>query len=220
MRKLVGLTAAVLLIGALAAPAVAQRVMLQPEVGVNFSNISNVEEEGVTTSSRTGFVAGVGVLFGLSERFSIGTGAYYSQQGVKVTDTDPTFGGEGTLKLDYIQVPLTLGIAFPTGGSVTPSIFAGPMIGFKASCKLTIDSSSANCDDQGVDITLKSTDFSALFGAGIAIAAGSGSFIINGWYSLGLTDIDDSSDTSSTESNKNSFFGFGVGYAFPLGGGG
>jgi opacity protein-like surface antigen len=190
--------------------------MLQPEIGVNFSTIKDVPlSTGEETKSRTGFVGGLGVLFGLSERVSIGTGGYYSQQGAKFTESGSP---DITLKLDYIQVPLTLGIAFPTGGTVTPSIFAGPMIGFKASCKFTDGTETVDCDHPDVDTFVKSTDFGLLFGGGIGIQAGTGQIILNGWYNLGLTKIDDHPTDQSDA--KNSFFGFGVGYAFPLGGGG
>ena len=215
MKRAIGIGAAVLMVGLLAAPAVAQQVMLQPEVGINFSTINDVPlGAGEETKTRTGFVAGVGVLFGLSERIGIGTGGYYSQQGVIFSESGSP---ELTLKLDYIQVPLLLSLGFPTGGPVTPSIFAGPMLGFKASCKISAQGASQNCDDFGDEAAIKSTDFSLLFGGGIGIRAGTGQFIVNGWYDLGLTKIDDSSDPSDA---KNSFFGFGVGYAFPLGGGG
>lgn len=212
MKRLVGIGAAVLVMAMQATPAAAQQVMLQPQVGVNFSTISDLGlDAGEESKNRVGFVAGVGVLFGLSERLGISTGGYYSQQGVKVSST----GGDVTVKLDYIQVPLLLSLGFPTNGSVRPNIFAGPMIGFKASCKFSDDGTSANCDD--IDVPVKSTDFSLIFGAGIGIQAGTGRFVINGWYDLGLTKIDDSATPSDS---KNRFFGFGVGYAFPLGGGG
>jgi len=215
MKRVVGLTVAGLLVGMQAAPAAAQQIMLQPEVGINFSKVSDAGlDQGQTSSTRTGFVGGVGILFGLSQRFSIGLGGYYAQEGLKVKESGSS---DVTVKLDYIQVPLTIGIAFPTGGKVTPSIFAGPMLGFKASCKFSGGGVSVNCDDPSVGASIKSTDFGLLFGGGLGFQAGKGMFTVNAWYDLGLTNINDSSD--QTNKPKNRVFGFGVGYAFPLGGG-
>ena len=217
MKRIVGVGTTAMLVGMLAAPAVAQQIVLQPEIGINFAKVSDLGlSAGESSSSRTGFAAGMAVLFGLSQQFSVGVGGYYSQQGVKIKDSS----GEGTIKLDYIQVPLTLGISFPTGSSVTPSIFAGPMLGFKSSCKVSAEGVSANCDDPNVDIAVKSTDFGILFGGGLGIRAGTGMFVVNAYYDLGLTDINDSPSQTSEQKPKNRMFGFGVGYAFPLGGGG
>ncbi len=137
MRTLVALAAAAS-VGLQAAPAAAQQIRVQPQVGVNFANVSEVSELaagfGIDTKMRIAFHGGVGILFGLSEQLSIGTGGYYSQQGLKLTATGEP---DVTLKLDYVKVPLTLSAAFPSGGGVTPFVFAGPMVGFKAACKVS-----------------------------------------------------------------------------------
>jgi len=214
MRRLVGLAAAATLTGMLAKPAAAQ-IVVQPLIGVNFAKISDVSSDGGSTSTRTGFGAGIGFQFALTPQFAIGLGGYYSQQGVKFTESGSP---DVTLKLDYIQVPVTLGLGFPTGGNITPHLFAGPMIGFKMSCKLSAEGQSVNCDDPGVDAQVKSTDFGILFGGGLGFGVGTGQFVVDVYYDLGLTNIDDSSTaSSSSQSPKNQVFGVAVGYAFPLG---
>jgi len=214
--KRLGLAAAGCLVGMLTAPASAQRIMIQPEVGINFGNVSDLDaalsEVGIDTKMRAGFLAGVGVTFGLNERFNIGAGGYYSQQGVKFTASGEA---DATLKLDYIQVPVTLGVGFPTGGSVTPFVFAGPMIGFKASCKAAESGVSIDCPELGLDV--KGTDFSILFGGGLGFTAGTGMISLGAWYDLGLTTILDNT-VSGGPQPKNRVFGFGLGYSFPLGG--
>lgn len=216
MRTLVALAAAAS-VGLQAAPAAAQQIRVQPQVGVNFANVSEVSELaagfGIDTKMRIAFHGGVGILFGLSEQLSIGTGGYYSQQGLKLTQTGEP---DVTLKLDYVKVPLTLSAAFPSGGGVTPFVFAGPMVGFKAACKASGGGVSIDCD--AGDLAVKSIDFGALLGGGIGIQAGTGMVTLNGWYNLGLTNIDDEA-VSGDPKPKNRVFGFSVGYAFPLGGG-
>ena len=220
MTRLVGLAAAATLTAMMATPAVAQ-VVIQPAIGVNFANISNGDqafaEPGVTAESklRTGFAAGVGVLFSLSEQLRIGTGGYYSQQGIKLTLSDGTTTADAKLELDYIQVPLTLGVGFPTGGAVTPHLFAGPIVGFNATCKLSFSGGSEDCESD----TINSTDFGLLFGGGLGFRAGTGMFVVNAYYDLGFTNVEKDA-ASGSPTFKNRVFGFSVGYGFPLGGGG
>jgi len=218
MKRLGVLSVAVSLAGIVAVPAAAQRIMIQPELGISFANISDLgsalAEVGVDTKLRTSFHAGAGVTFGLNERFNIGVGGYYSQQGVKFTAPGEA---DATLKLDYVQVPVTLGLGFPTGGSVHPFLFAGPVLGFRATCKASGSGVSVDCGQFGLD--LKSTEFSALFGGGLGFAAGTGMFTVNVWYDLGFTNII-KDPVSGAPSPKNRVFGVSLGYAFPLGGGG
>ena len=220
MKRLISLPVAATLVGMLATPVTAQ-IVIQPEIGVNFANVTNGDqvfaEPGITVDSktRTGFVAGVGVLFALSPRFGIGTGGYYSQQGVGLTLSDGASSADATLELDYIQVPLTLGVSFPTSGAITPHLFAGPMIGFNATCKVSSSGSSEDCPSD----TVNSTDVGVLFGGGLGFRAGTGMFVVNAYYDLGLTNVQKDAPSGSPTFN-NRVFGFSVGYGFPLGGGG
>jgi hypothetical protein len=155
----------------------------------------------------------VGIQCALTEQFSIGTGGYHAQQGLKLTATGEP---DAHIKVDYVQIPVTLGAEFPTGGIATPFVFAGPMVGFKASC--TLSGSGVSIDRDALDAPIKSIDFLAMFGAGLGLQAGPGMVTVNGWYNLGLTNIDDE-PVSGAPKPKNRVFGFSVAYAFPLGGG-
>jgi len=215
MKRLVRLAAAVTIAGMLAIPAAAQ-VIIQPEIGVNFANLTNADaglaDLGADAKMRTAFVAGVGILFPLSPRFGIGAGGYYSQQGVKASASGQS---DVTFELDYIQVPVTAGLSFPSGGAVTPHLFAGPMIGFNTTCKLSGGGASIDCDADAV----KGTDFGLLFGGGLGFKVGTGSFVLNAYYDLGLTNVV-KDPVSGDPSLKHRVFGFSLGYAFPLGGSG
>ena len=223
MKALLGLGAAAVLASILATPVAAQ-VIIQPAIGVNLAKLSNGDEalsdpdQGITAEgkTRTGFAAGVGVLYAVSPQFTIGTGGYYSQQGHKATLTDQTtqLQADGTLEIDYIQVPLTVGVSFATGGSVTPHLFAGPMVGFNVTCKASVAGASADCPSD----TVESIDFGLLFGGGLSFRAGTGRFVVDAYYDLGLSNVAKDAPSGST-SIKNEVFGFSVGYGFPLGGG-
>ena len=221
MTKLVSLPAAAMFVAMVATPVTAQWVV-QPAIGVNFAKITNGDQalsdpsQGITAESktRTGFAAGVGILYAVSPQFTIGTGGYYSQQGIKGTLSDGTVQVDGTFEIDYVQVPVTGGVSFATGGSVTPHLFAGPMVGFNVTCKVSAEGVSVDCPSD----TVESIDFGLLFGGGLSFRAGTGMFVVNAYYDLGLTNIAKDA-TSGSPSFKNQVFGFSVGYGFPFGGG-
>src|SRR5687767_7439284 len=93
------------------------------KAGVNFANI-NVEGEGVDVSfdNRTGLVGGVFVVWPLSGAFGVQTEALYSQKGAKI-DED---GGTGTLKLDFLEIPVLARFSSPASGGASFHVFAGP----------------------------------------------------------------------------------------------
>lgn len=115
--------------------------------------------------------------------FAVQPGLYYAGKGAK--SEDPTGGDEGTVKLNYIQVPLVLrlrlGNMFYVG--------AGPAIGFKVSCKLAQPLSSSysgtDCAEGASEDPVKSTEVSGIAEAGIEF----GKFSIGARADLGLTNV-------------------------------
>ena len=61
---------------------------------------------------------------------------------------------------------------------------------------------------------VKSFDFGVVFGGGLDFAAGSGSFVIDIRYTLGLTSVDDSGFDADL---KNKVFSASIGYALGVG---
>jgi hypothetical protein len=176
--------------------------------GYNNTTLS-VEEDGVALedfNSRSGFHGGVDLALAFSPMFGVEVGGQYSQKGAKAATED------FTLKIDYIDVPVVFAVNVPTNSQISPRLFAGGVASFEASCKLASGSASADCTDQDIGAR-KSTYFSGIFGAGIAVAAGPGSFIVQGDYQLGLTNV---SDEDGVDAKVNVIQG-SVGYRFPLG---
>lgn len=179
--------------------------------GYNNSTLS-VEEDGVSAedfSSRSGFHGGVDLALMFGPMFGVEVGGQYSQKGAKSSFDGTT---DISLKIDYIDVPVVFAVTVPTNGSIAPRIFAGGVASFEATCKLSAEGVSADCSDQDIGAR-KSTYFSGIFGAGIALAAGPGSFIVQGDYQLGLTNV---SDETGVDAKVNVIQG-SVGYRFPLG---
>lgn len=202
---------AALFLGAVSiAPAslAAQDVMLGVKGGVNIADvdIDDPSDEG-ETDTRTGFVGGLFAQFGLGDLFAIRPEGLYSQKGFSQEEA----GVDATLKADYIEVPLLLAARL-SQGSVRPVLFAGPVIGFEASCEVegVVDGVevSADCEDQGIET--ESTDFGAAFGAGLELDAGGFVVLLDGRYTLGLSDL----DASETSEAKNRAWSVMAGVGF------
>lgn len=211
LRRLLSVAA----LGALLVPAglAAQDVMVGVKGGLNLTDVS-IDVADITTDSKTGLVGGLFAEFGLGDMFAVRPEGLYSQKGFKTTDS----GIDLKLKLDYIEVPVLL-VARIGESQIRPVVFAGPVIGFKTTCKVsgsaegvTVD---ADCADQaGGEIDVSSTDFGAAFGGGVEIDAGTFTLLFDGRYTLGLKDIDSSSDAGSAKNRAWSFMagaGFGIG---------
>lgn len=145
--------------------------------GVNFANVTGDVDN---TDARTGLMVGVYTSFAVpGSPISIQPEVLYSQQGYKMDD--PEFG-EATAKIDYIKVPVLAKFSFGGGGMISPQIYAGPYIGFKANAKAEVDG-----EEQDIE-NIKSTDFGVSVGADLFINS---LFSLGARYSAGLTSIAD-----------------------------
>lgn len=164
--------------------------------GANFATVTG--DDVNDADSRTGLMVGVYTNFALANSpISIQPEVLYSQQGFK----GQTEGGEATYKIDYIKVPVLAKFGFGGGGTISPQIYAGPYIGFKANSKAEIDGDEFDFDN------VKSTDFGVSVGADLFINS---LFSLGARYSAGLTSIVDEGDADV----KNSVFSITAGIEF------
>ena len=171
-----------------------------PVAGINFASVGG--EDVDETKSRTTFMAGLFAEIPVSNVFSVQPEALYTMKGPNLTDPD------GSIRFAYLEVPVLLRVNIPTGGSmngsgsgVRPHLYAGPAVAFKMSCSLHESGASSNpdCDDPSVDfVEFKSTDLGAVFGGGVDI----GDFTVGARFTLGLTNIIDSSDPSEDAKHR------------------
>ncbi|UCC83373.1 MAG: PorT family protein [Gemmatimonadota bacterium] len=171
--------ALVLMVGITSAATAQVTIAIGPKAGVNFADFTGDDAEGI--DMRTSFAFGAAADITISDMFSIMPEAYYSMQGA---EEDPV-----TWELDYIRVPILVKLTIPTEGNISPYVFAGPDLGFKARCKIS-NSETIDCDDVP-DSEVKSFDYGITGGAGVGFALGSGMLNINARYSLGLADVVD-----------------------------
>lgn len=197
MRKLflvLGMLCALSL--ALSSPVSAAGARIGVKAGANLANQTG-DAEGA--SSKLGLAGGVFVELKAGPKVAIQPELLYTQKGSK----EESGGIEEKVKLDYIEVPVLLKLKLGAPGVPTsPSIFLGPSLGFLASAKAEVSDGSSS---GSVDIKefMKSTDFSAVFGAGLDVSK----LTFDVRYSLGFADISEGED-----SIKNGVFSFMVGY--------
>lgn len=188
--------------GARIAGAEGSRVSVGIRGGLNLASFHGDDAGGgnLVPKNRTGFSGGVFVGIRLTQNFLIQPEVLYSQKGVKYWISGV---GEGfTVKVDYVEIPVLLKACFGSGG-VKPSVFAGPAVAFKVRAKIVIEDEEESAED------FRGTDFGGVFGAGLDVAVGSGSFTIDGRYTLGLRTLDNFS-----VGIKNGVWSFSVGYTF------
>jgi len=100
------------------------------------------------------------------------------------------------------------------------AIFIGPAVGFKTGCTVSGTESgvevSFDCDDPNMDVDLKSVDLGAMAGVGVDVGLTEKvSLIIDGFYNLGLTKVDNSGVDDDV---KHRAFSILAGLSFAVGG--
>lgn len=155
--------------------------------GVNIATLGGSDVDDA--DNLTGFMAGLSLVFPVSEIFAIQPELLYSRRGAKGSLDE---GVTGELKLSYIDVPILARIPFGMNPALRPVLFAGPAISFHVGCEIegTDGSVSVEADCEDVEFDVKSVEFSLIGGAGLDF----NNFGIFARYQHGLTSIDDSSD--------------------------
>jgi hypothetical protein len=157
------------------------------KLGMNSSKVDySPDITGFETHHKTGFAGGIYYNIAVSNKFSIQPELLYSAMGSKLKQTLTSPNGEGTLKLNYISIPVLF--------KVTPvwrlGLFAGPQLDILTSAKST----AGSLPDVDQKDRFKSTDFAWTAGAEFWITRGIGVF---GRYIGGLTDINDQPSSST-----------------------
>lgn len=147
------------------------QAQLSVKGGLNFANFNDAD---YSTSSRTGFMAGLSYGFQIPfSPVSIEPGVLYTQKGADASGAL----GDGTVKLDYIEVPVVAKFDFILDNPLlTPHVYFGPYVGFNVNA----ESAGENIDSQ-----VKNTDWGVVVGAGADISK----FNLGIRYSAGLTDL-------------------------------
>jgi opacity protein-like surface antigen len=172
------------------------------KAGVNFSDITG--EEVDSFNGRTSLHIGVIAEIMVSDMFAVQPELIYSSQGSDYEDSEDGFDFSGTVKLDYLNIPVMAKYYIGEGGF---SVEAGPQIGFLLSAKDEFEG-----EEEDIDEFVKGTDFGVNFGLGYKLENG---LHFGARYNLGLSDNLDVDDFEAEGAEyKNSVIQVSVGYFF------
>ncbi|MDZ4746965.1 MAG: porin family protein [Saprospiraceae bacterium] len=118
-------TLSLVLIGISAANAqVGDQTSIGPRVGVNFSNVSNVDG----SEALTGLAIGLTSTYSISEKTGLTIDLLYSGEGYKLNSNE--------LRLSYLQLPIYFDLFFgELGEKFRPKVYAGVVPGFLLDAK-------------------------------------------------------------------------------------
>ena len=177
---------------------------LQPKAGINLATMTNDDE----AKTRIAFVAGAELEYQATPMLSISAGALYSQQG---SDADSQ-GMNGTVKMDYVNIPILANYYVTKGFSVKVGIQPGFLVNDKVKVSANGVSAEVGLKDAylaaGIDADISSFDFAIPLG----ISYEFNHVVLDARYNLSLT----KAISAYGESTKHSVFQITLGYKFGL----
>jgi hypothetical protein len=168
--------------------------------GLSFSKLSL--GGGITldnAKNRTAFVGGAFFTLGLGNILAIQPEVLLSMKGTKASNPTQNFTtGDLTLSMDYIEIPLLLKAYIPINNpNLRPNLFAGPAIAFLINSRVGEDVISGTRDCANGGPTIKDTDTSFMFGAGLDFMQ---NFTAQVRFDMGLDDVVEEEGTAKNRS--------------------
>jgi hypothetical protein len=211
MKKHLILTAVIVAAIAVGTPLVASAQIWNLNIygGWSYSDISGARTVLTDGGYTSGFGGGVGAELRLNEDWGWEFGLWYIQKGTQGTFTagndntgffpEPTSTFDGTISLDYVQVPILVNVYFPVGRTADIRGFIGPTFAF-----LTNSNASGTLDgepvDQGLSDIFDDADITVMIGAGGQWKLEKVNIMLNFAWDIGVTNI---SNVEGTEMRNN-----------------
>jgi len=186
--------------------------------GANFANISISGDDGfsLTPDRILGLNATFFAEFNLGENISVQPEVAFIQKGYRFKID--FFGDEEdtSVRVNYIDIPILFKYSFG-GESIGGHIGLGPHFGYAMSGTINDHVEDEKMDLDFDDAEFNRLDYGIAIGTGIKLPAGSGHFVADLRYLLGIANLVDSEFDESTARNRG--INLSVGYAFSIGGG-
>ena len=171
--------------------------------GMNVSTVSEKVDEGADPDYKSliGFRFGVIGDLGITEKFYVQPGLYFTSLGAK----QEVYDKDATVRLNYLQLPILASLRIALSDKLKLHLNAGPYVAYGISGKQKYDGVKINAfgtdDEEG---GLKRFDAGLSFGAGIEVNKAYFGF----GYDLGLTNIldDEVWYTDEVKSRNRNFF--------------
>lgn len=167
-------------------------ITIQPKIGMNIADLTDVDDSDV----RIGLAVGAEAEYQATDLFSVSAGVLYSMQGCKGSED----GVKATIKLDYINIPILANVYVTKGLAVK----LGIQPGFNINAKGKAEANGVSAEDDIDDV--KTLDFSIPVGVSYEYQ----NFVLDARYNWGLTKVAKDIDS------KNSVFQITLGYKFSL----
>ncbi len=160
--------------------------------GINWATVRGPDADDA--GWRTALMGGVTLVAPFTPSFALQPEFIYTQKGSRVTEEDFT----GTVKMNYIEVPVMLRFDIATTSGPRPFLYAGPAVAFRVGCGVELknggDSFNAECDEGTDQPDFKSTDYSVVLGGGFAFNALGRLASIGVRYDHGLSNFSESNE--------------------------
>ena len=160
------------------------------KAGLNFANIGG--DNASSLKSINQFAVGGFVTYNVIDQFDLQGELLYDVKGCK--------DSLNTTKLSYLDINILAKYQIPVLVTFKPSVYVGPSLGLELSATGAPDISNS----------ISKTDFSVIFGIGVAHKVGNGSVTLDVRYDLGLANI----NKSGNPANTNQVLAILVGYSF------
>jgi hypothetical protein len=171
----------------------------------DFETLFDPEEWGdylprAQKGSKTGGVFGVFLSYPLTGMISLQPEVLYSQAGCKrdfnVVMEDVAGRVETTASISYLEIPVLVNVAFMGNQMPSPFLCGGLSLGLKTSADYEMEVHAESYGDEygaklSYDVSdyVKGTNFSLVLGGGYALRQQQFSLMLEGRYTLGLTNI-------------------------------
>lgn len=160
----------------------------------------------------TQFTGGVTARYISEKNFGIQAELNYSLRGWKDL-TDDVFLNEYERSLTYLELPLLTHLYFHLGKRARFVILAGPQIAYLLSeqSDLTLNDPEQDQSYYKLDVQRK-FDYGIMLGVGIEFRTGIGSFILDGRYYYGLSDVFNNTKNDEFQASSNQVIGIKLTY--------
>lgn len=185
---------------------------IQPKIGLNVANVSNVENiYDIEKQPRFGLAAGAEAEYQIDKRFSVSLGLIYSMQGAKAKTFFNGISISETDKIDYVNIPIMANFYLFKGFAIKVGLQPG--IKVYDSYKLSVGIETEENIKANFNVSGESTDlgikFNSLnFSIPIGISYEHYQVVIDARYIWGRSYI------CTTSCEQNRVFQFTVGYKF------
>lgn len=164
--------------------------------GINSSTFGGKDANNPKPARRSGLIAGVLLVAPIGPSFAFQPELLYTMRGANFDDS----GTSGSFTMNYVQVPLLARLDIGTSGRVKPSLHGGLALSFKLTCDVEATFSGATIKSSCKDLegaggpTIKSFDYGAIIGGGLAFDASGKTVTIGARYDHSLAKLSADSD--------------------------